>query len=148
MVWSTSMMLSLLGQRRQVLNKSLIESIVSSLYSSSVLNKNDDSGRISCAVWNSWTDKHAAILFQSSSITVFYEINGGFQTTKWTWQTNQTTTTIDLPRQRFGEYTFFSKLKIWDRRTGGQADTGTSWVAAQLKTLKTNNEKDLMCQHD
>ena len=37
-------------------------------------------------------------------------------------QTNKTTTwpTIDLPRQRFGEYNFVSELKIWDRLTGGQ----------------------------
>ena len=36
------------------------------------------------------------------------------------WQTNKTTTwtTIDLPRQRFGEYNFVPELKIWDWQTG------------------------------
>ena len=49
--------------------------------------KNDDSGRRSCAVKNSWIDKLAGILCavpvlsSSIKVTVSYEINGGFPTT-------------------------------------------------------------------
>ena len=51
----------------------------------------------------------------------------------------RTLPTIDLPRQRFGEYYFVPELKIWDRQADRQADTGTSWVAAQLKTISLDS---------
>ena len=59
------------------------------------------------------------------------------------WQTNQTTTlpTIEMPRQRFGEYIFVSELKIWDRQTDRQTDTGTSWFAPQIKTSSSASKE-------